>query len=434
MTDATPPLPAAPLPGGSRAGRRPVPTERVVAVYREKLLAYTEPYIRTQAEAVPGYRSVYVGARRVPHGVELPAERTVVLRDQYRRLDGLLDRVVRRLPPHGPFRLLAAGSVAGRASEAAFKLLGVNPHLEALVRARGPVLVHAHLGVDGAHALPLARRLGLPLVVTFHGFDATATDAELARQPTRGRVYLRRRAAMQREAARIVAVSGFIADLLRARGWPDDRLTVHHMGVDTGLFRPDPAALPVHERPPVVFFAGRLIEKKGLEHLIDALAAARARVPDAELVVAGVGPRRAALERRAAAAGVPVRFLGRVSPDEIRSWLARARLFAMASVRARNGDGEGLPTVIVEAMACGLPVAATAHAGIPEAVADGETGLLAPERDVPALAAHLAALLGDPARCARMGQAGRARALAHFDHRRQAARLAAIYDAVLAGR
>jgi glycosyltransferase involved in cell wall biosynthesis len=407
-------------------------TERpIVAVYREVLLYYNEPYIRTQAEAVPRYTTWYVGARRAAHTVELPPERTLVCRDHYERLDGALDRVLRRLPARGALSRLAKGGVLGSAGETFFIRTGVSPYLDRRLRALRPALLHAHTGVSGAQALPLARRLRIPLVVTFHGYDATASDEELGRWPLRGGIFLRRRAALKREGARFIAVSGFTRDWLLAKGWPPERLVVHYMGVDTALFRPDMAA-PLTHREPIAFFAGRLVEKKGLEFLIDAMRVVAARVPRAEVVIAGSGERLAALRRRAADARANVRFLGRVTPEDVRRWMARARLYCMPSVRAEDGDSEGLPTALVEAMACGLPVVATTHAGAPEAVRHGETGLLAPERDLGALAEHLVALLGNPALCERMGAAARARALERFDHRRQAASLAAIYDEVRA--
>lgn len=406
----------------------------VVAVYREVLLYYNEPYIRTQGEAVPRYTSWYVGTRRAAHAAELPPERTLVFRDHYERWDGALDRVLRRLPASWPLRRFAKGGVLASAGERLFIRTGLSPYLDRRLRELRPALLHAHTGVSGAHALPLARRLGIPFVVSFHGYDAAAHDDELARWPLRGRIFLQRRDAMKRQGARFIAVSRHTRDLLLAKEWPAERVILHYMGVDTALFRPDPAAPPVAQRPPVVFFAGRLIEKKGLEFLIDAMGIVAARIPEAQLVIAGRGERLAALERRAAEGRADVRFVGHMAPDEVRRWMARARLYCMPSVRAADGDAEAVPTALLEAMASGLPVVATTHAGAPEAVRHGESGLLAPERDAEALAEHLLTLLGDPALCERMGRAARAQVLANFDHRRQAEKLAAIYDEVCAER
>jgi colanic acid/amylovoran biosynthesis glycosyltransferase len=209
------------------------------------------------------------------------------------------------------------------------------------------------------------------------------------------------------------------------RGWPEEKIVVHYIGVDTAFFRPDPAVT----RDPVVLFVGRLIEKKGATHLITAMRDVQARVPEAELVLIGHGSRRAQLERQASESGVRARFLGELPPEEVRGWMKRAQVLCAPSVTASNGDSEGLPTVIVEAQAMGLPVVASISAGIPEIVADGVTGFLGREGDVTALTAQLLTVLDDSALRERMGGAGRARVLAHFDLHRQTARLEALYDA-----
>jgi glycosyltransferase involved in cell wall biosynthesis len=261
--------------------------------------------------------------------------------------------------------------------------------------------------------------------VTFHGYDATATDDWMRRESLRCRVFLRRRRALKRYGALFIAVSEFTRGKMLERGWPEEKIVVHYIGVDTAFFRPDPAVT----RDPVVLFVGRLIEKKGATHLITAMRDVQARVPEAELVLIGHGSRRAQLERQASESGVRARFLGELPPEEVRGWMKRAQVLCAPSVTASNGDSEGLPTVIVEAQAMGLPVVASISAGIPEIVADGVTGFLGREGDVTALTAQLLTVLDDSALRERMGGAGRARVLAHFDLHRQTARLEALYDA-----
>src|SRR5690606_23270164 len=146
----------------------------------------------------------------------------------------------------------------------------------------------------------------------------TATDEELARWPTRGQVLLRRREAMKREVRIMITVSGFLRDRLIDQGWPAERVVVLTRGIDTELFS-HAGKPPVGERAPVVFFAGRLIEVKGTAYLLRAMHEVRKQLPGAELLIAGSGPLRRALERQAAELGVPVRFLGRATPDAIRA-------------------------------------------------------------------------------------------------------------------
>jgi glycosyltransferase involved in cell wall biosynthesis len=206
---------------------------------------------------------------------------------------------------------------------------------------------------------------------------------------------------------------------------------VHHIGVDTRHFRPDGA---VPRAANLVLFVGRLVAKKGLTHLLAALPAVLRVVPEAELVVAGDGPLRAALEREAADAALPVRFLGVQPPAAVRDLMCRAAVLCAPGVVTALGDAEGLPMTIVEAQASGLPVVTTPSGGSAEGVVDGETGFVVPAADAAALATALVAVLGDAAWRERASAAARARALARFDLRTQTARLEDLYDEVLGAR
>jgi glycosyltransferase involved in cell wall biosynthesis len=214
-----------------------------------------------------------------------------------------------------------------------------------------------------------------------------------------------------------LAVSEALREQAIARGYPAERTRVHYNGVDLERFRPGGEA----REPGLILHVGRLVDKKGTRVLIDALA----RLPGARLVVIGEGPLRGALERRAAGAGV--RFLGALPSAEVAAWMRRASALAAPSLTAADGDAEGLPNVVVEAAASGLPVVATRHSGIPEAIDDGISGWLVAEGDAATLADRLAAAL---AAGPEMGRAARALAEARFDGRRQAERLEAIYDEV----
>lgn len=294
------------------------------------------------------------------------------------------------------------------------------------VRAYAPVLVHAHFGPDGLRALPLAARLGVPLITTLHGYDVSRSDAALllSGRPSWMRYAMRRRA-LQRRGALFLAVSEALRRRALARFYPPERTLIHYNGVDLADFPPGPGG------PNLILFVGRLVEKKGVEILLRAFAIVRRERPGAALAIIGEGPLRPRLERLA---GESVRFLGRQPPDAVAGWMRRATVLAAPSVTARDGDAEGLPNVIVEAAASALPAIGTAHSGIPEAIVDGETGFLVAERDAEALAARLLAILGDPELRGRMGAAARALAERRFDLARQMRRLEEIYDQVTAGR
>jgi glycosyltransferase involved in cell wall biosynthesis len=294
------------------------------------------------------------------------------------------------------------------------------------VRAYAPVLIHAHFGPDGLRALPLAARLGVPLITTLHGYDVGRSTSALLRS---GRLswmhYALRRQDLQRRGTLFLAVSNALRGQAIAQGYPPERMLIHYNGVDLARFPPGPG------EPDLVLFVGRLVEKKGVETLLRAFAIVRRERPGAALVIIGEGPLRPRLER---AAGEAVRFLGAQPQDAVALWMRRATVLAAPSITARDGDAEGLPTAIVEAAASALPAVGTDHSGIVEAIVDGETGFIVPERDAGALAARLLAILGDPALRDRMGAAARALAERKFDLARQMRRLEEIYDQVRAGR
>jgi colanic acid/amylovoran biosynthesis glycosyltransferase len=208
-----------------------------------------------------------------------------------------------------------------------------------------------------------------------------------------------------------------MAERLVDLGCDASRLRVHHLGIDCERFsfRERPAATA--GAPLRVLAIARFVEKKGLEYAVDAIARLRAGGRAVELRVVGHGPRfddvRARLEAGPAAGHVEL--LGWKRQSEVAALLDDADVLLAPSVTAADGDEEGTPTVILEAMARGLPVVSTTHSGIPEMIEDGVSGLLAPERDAGALAAHLATLADDPARRAAMGRAGRARIEREFD-------------------
>jgi glycosyltransferase involved in cell wall biosynthesis len=367
-------------------------------IYRDQLLPFSETFILNQAEAMRTYAPTFVGRRRVP-GIDLGEHEAVVIDE-----GGV------------PGALRWARSLCGR------------PPADFLARLRGrsPRLIHAHFGPDGVNALPLQRRLGVPLVVTFHGYDATQR-AVLSNGPIAWR-YGRLRPRLVERAAVLLAVSEHIRDNLLALGIPASRIRVHRIGVDLARFTPAPLA----QRQRIVLGAGRFVEKKGFEFLIDAMADVQSTSPETELVLIGSGEQEAELRARAAAKLSSFRIFGPCPPAEITAWMRRARLLAAPSVIDRTGNTEGLPITIVEALASGLPVVATRHAGIPEAIVDGVSGHLVAERDPAALAARMLDLLDDDTGWEAMSTASRQRAEAEFDLAVQTERLERIYDEVSA--
>ncbi|WP_411958335.1 glycosyltransferase family 4 protein [Paracoccus homiensis] len=199
------------------------------------------------------------------------------------------------------------------------------------------------------------------------------------------------------------------------------KLHIVHCGVDPDRYRPDPGHRPGRE----VLFIGRLAAAKGVPVLLEAFARAHAAFPDARLTLIGDGPARGDLQARATRLGLgdAVRFTGYLGQAEVAGHLAKTDLFALPSF------AEGVPVVLMEAMASGVPVLTTRITGIPELVQDGVSGRLVAPGDVDGFAAALTDLLADPAATRMMGQAGQDKVRAEFDVTREAVRLAALFAA-----
>lgn len=285
-------------------------------------------------------------------------------------------------------------------------------HLE---RVRPDVLL-AEYGPTGVALAESCASLGIPLVVKFHGYDGSVRETV--------EKYRAGYARMFRQAAAVVAVSGSMARDLAALGAPEDRQHVIPTGVDTGRFQAaDPAASGPH------FVAvGRFVDKKAPHVTLCAFARVAAEEPEARLTMLGEGPLREACLglRRAMGLEHRVDLPERVGHEEVARVLRTARAFVQHSVTALNGDREGTPNAVLEAVASGLPVVSTRHAGIPDVVLEGETGFLCDEGDVATFAVHMLRLAREPETAARMGRKARVRVQAYYGMEERIAALARI--------
>lgn len=216
-----------------------------------------------------------------------------------------------------------------------------------------------------------------------------------------------------------------ISEAARAMAAPYTDRPIEIVSYGVPLPEPTDLASPP-EGPATLLFVGRLVRRKGVDRLLEALAA----LPDVpwRLEVVGAGPELGPLEERAARLGVAdrVRFLGRVSDEALVAAYRRATAFVLPATVDRRADTEGLGVVLLEAMSHGLPVVATARGGIPDVVVDGETGFLV-EDEVAALARGIARVLADPDAARVMGEAGRKRVRAAFSWETIVERLEAVY-------
>jgi len=294
--------------------------------------------------------------------------------------------------------------------------------VEDFLRETRAFAILAEFGHLGSNFAPIGAALGLPVFVYFRGFDASKRLAS----PLRAISY---RAAIPNLAG-YFSVSQSLLDNLAAKGVRHPNSHVIPSGVDTRLFR------PAEKDPDLALAVGRMIPKKAPLTTIAAFARAAAAHPSKRLEMIGDGPLLEAARAEAAALGVAerVRFLGLQPHDVVREKMARAAVFLQHSVVDADGNEEGLPIAIQEAMASGAVVISTRHAGIPAAVVEGGTGFLVDEHDLDGYAAALERVLGDDGLRARLAAAARARAEAEFDTGVLQGRLEAIIAAEVRAR
>jgi colanic acid/amylovoran biosynthesis glycosyltransferase len=373
--------------------------KRNVLIFQSNLISYSETFIPAQAEKFTQFTPYYIGFGRVKGG-KLPEERTL-------------------WPSYSNWgaKIREWASLFGQ----------IDPRILRRARTVKPQILHAHFEFGGLRALPLAESLPVPLVVTCHGMDVSIDRYQWQNRPMLGDHYLARRKRLFREGHLFLGVSRFICDQMIRRGYPPEKVRLHYIGVDIEKFQPNPTA----PKEPMILFVGRLIEKKGCHDLLRAMKKVAVRYPEVKLNIIGDGPQKGELEAFARQENLRVEFCGAQPPEVVRRNLDSALIFSMPSVRASNGDSEGLGIVNLEAQACGVPVVGTWHGGIPEAVEHGVTGLLSPERDSEALAENILTLLSNRTLLETMSAAARKNVVLKFDLAKQTKLLETMYLEIL---
>lgn len=257
-------------------------------------------------------------------------------------------------------------------------------------------VVLAEFGPGGAEMLRPCHMANVPMVVHYHGFGASREDV-LSHY---GLSYPR----MFNEAFAVIAVSDPMLTKLLALGCPEPKLKLIPYGIDTDLFKPDDA-----KSAPTILSCGRFVSKKAPHLTIKVFHQVLQKLPELKLIMIGDGPLMKDCKSLIQQLGIgeSIELKGVLPPEEVVNHLQQATVFIQHSVTANDGDSEGLPLSILEALACGLPVVATRHAGIPSVVIDGETGHLVDEGDVDTMANHIYGLMKNNRMRAEMSRRGR---------------------------
>jgi colanic acid/amylovoran biosynthesis glycosyltransferase len=288
-------------------------------------------------------------------------------------------------------------------------------------------IVHCHFGSNGNLAA-LLRQVGAikgKIVTTFHG----------EAQYTKAQERWHRFEPVFQWGDLMLPVSEREKEALIELGCSPQKIVVHRMGVDLERFKFVPRR-PRSDSQVHLLTVARLVEKKGLEYAIRATAKVLHKQPRIEYTIVGDGPLRPTLADLIATLGVEgqVKLVGWKRQDEVAGLLRGADILVAPSVTGSDGDQEGIPVALMEALAQGLPVLSTYHAGIPELVQDGQSGFLVPERDVDALAARLEDLVSQPEVWPVMGMAGRDHIARYYDVNKLNDQLVDLYQGLMDGR
>lgn len=340
-------------PGASRIANAAAHCRLPFLVYRDRIGAPSElAFLRRQYVGFTRLQPVWIGRHIMPQAAAL----------------------------HAPVEQLGGPGPTGWLRREAFVRLGLVPPLRS-----GPLapVLHAQFARGAALALPLARRFGMRMLVTLHGGDVSK------RRNWRGTLQARRWPAVVATASRFVCVSAAVAEIAARHGVPPHKMTVLPIGVEVPDAPPPPPVTPAH------LFAGRFVAKKGIDVLDAAVRRLRAMGDATPVVCIGDGPLRPVLERLSREAG-GVELTGWLPPEAVQARMAQAWSLLVPSVVAADGDAEGLPSVIPEAMAQGCPVIGSNQGGITEAVDHERCGLLVPPADAELLAEAMHRLVSNP--------------------------------------
>ena len=293
--------------------------------------------------------------------------------------------------------------------------------LDSLLERHGADLMHIYFGHTGVHLLPFIEQWDKPCVVSFHGADV-AHKPEIKDYPGK----LRR---LFNAVPLVFARSQSLADRLTHLGCPPEKLRINRTGIPLSEFA------FVDREPPRdgkwrVVQACRLIPKKGIATSLRAFAIFKKDNAGAEFFIAGKGPLQPELEMLAGGLGIlrDVHFVGFLSQPKLLDLYASSHVFLHPSEISPNQDQEGVPNSVLEAMATGLPVVATRHGGIPEAVDHGRTGFLVAEEDHVGLANAMQLITTSPVLLERMGERAHATVIERFEQEAQIDQLESFYE------
>ncbi|TAJ15256.1 glycosyltransferase [Marinilabiliaceae bacterium JC017] len=369
---------------------------RVVVHYIQDYLDQTLTWIYGQINHNSQYKHVVV-AKKTKNVDQFPLDEVYCLKDQLSGSALLYNRIISSISKNYPF-------------------------FHKVVKNSKAKVIHAHFGHVGYKAIGLSQQHKIPLITSFYGYDAT----KLAKKEK----YKKRYKILFQKGHRFLVEGNNMKKVLMQLGCPENKVTVFHLGVNVEDY-PFRIRTVSPDKPIKFLFAATFTEKKGAQYVIKAFAKVREKHPNAVLKLIGDGPEKELLTDLISSMGIgnAVEREGYVPYETLVDRIYEADVFIQPSVTASDGNTEGgAPVALIDAQATGIPILATFHADIPEVVVHEKTGLLAPERDVDALAENMLKLIETPGLCETLGQNGRKHIEENYNIIKQGKVLGRIYD------
>jgi len=341
-----------------------------VIILRNEILPLSETFISEQMRYLEDWHPILVGRKLCENGLNLAGL-------EYRIIPKIRESILQKL------------------STRTKSMLGIeNKGITDYIRSLEPDLVHVHFGIDAVSYWDSIKHLNIPILVTLHGYDITISK-EWWQQGKGGyfmKKYPERLISLSKHTnVRFIAVSEAIKQKAIEFGIAEDKVQVHYIGVDTNKFKS--SGLPLSQRDNVVLFVGRFVEKKAPLQLIQAFSQVVKHVPDAKLVMVGDGVLKKEAESLAKKLSLPVEFRGALRHEQVLNEYDKAKVFCLPSVTAKNGDSEGLPISILEAISKNLFILITNHSGNKDILFLESIGLVINENSIKQMAFSLTELL-----------------------------------------
>jgi len=334
-----------------------------IAIHTNKLLPYSETFIKNHIEGLTAFESIVIGSEEEQDGLELNVKEKFIIKEQ--RFGKLLDIMHK---------------------------IGITiPSLSDFIIKNNAKLIHSHFGQNGYSSVGIGKALAIPHITTFHGSDISIDELDFRKIGISHYLFRKNIKKLQKNGDLFIAVSGFIKRKLLEKGFDEKRVITNYLGIDTQYF----TAKPSIEREKTVVCIARHVPVKGHKYLISAFKKVNQFDPCICLKIVGTGPETERLNLLAKEAAINIAFTGRLSVEQVKLELNKAKVYCQPSVRLGSGHEEALALTIVEAQSMGVPAVVFDSGGMPEAIEDNKSGFVVEEKNVEKLAQKIITLFSD---------------------------------------